>query len=259
MKQILIIPDGNNPQEALELAKEYNLGFEYNDFYMPDLLDDEKKKQKIVSNYKALELPKFCTLHGAFYDVIPFSMDAKIRKVADLRIEQSIAVAKNIGAKAVVFHTNYDPFLNTEKYIKKWIELNTVYWDGVLKRHPDMNIYLENMFDTTPDMLEELSKNLCENKNYGVCLDYAHAFLSKAAPEIWAQRLSGFVKHIHINDNDKVRDLHQAWGDGIIPREKFYECYDMYLKGATVLIETPTIERSRRSLEVLEKEGFLDD
>lgn len=258
MKQVLIIPDRNRLEDCLKLAEEYVLGFEYNEFCMPVVLDDETQKQEIIKSYQKQELPIYTTVHGAFYDVIPFSMDPRIREVAELRVEQSIRSAKEIGAKAVVFHTNYNPFLHTVNYNKTWLDVNETYWSRVLEHHSDVNIYLENMFDATPDMMEELSRRLCRYTNYGVCLDYAHASLSKAEPEEWAKRLGKFVKHVHINDNDGISDLHLAWGDGVIDRQGFYECYERYLQGATVLIETSVHENKVRSLERLGNEGFLD-
>ena len=259
MKQILIIPDRKHMPECLELAKEYKLGFEYNDFFHPDILDDEFLAQKIIEEYKSMELPEYCTMHGAFFDVIPFSMDKKIQKIAHLRIEQSLAIARRLGAKAVVFHTNYDPFLNTESYIENWLNVNENYWSRVLEENSDLNIYLENMFDTTPDILTELSKRLCKHANYGVCLDWAHASISKADPVVWTKALGQYVKHVHINDNDLVSDLHLAWGDGKVNRNAFYECYNKYFNGATVLIETNSMENIMGSLEMLKKEGFLDE
>lgn len=258
MKQLLIIPDINNPQKALSLAEKYSLGFEYNDFYNPAVLDDEQKLQQIIEVYRQNPLPEYSTIHGAFFDVIPFSVDARIREVAVLRIEQSIEAAKRIGAVAVVFHTNYNPFLNTETYIESWIQQNIIFWSEVLEKHPEISIYLENMFDTTPDIMERMSEVLCKYPNYGVCLDYAHAALSKAAPEVWAERLGRFVKHIHINDNDLVSDRHLAWGNGQIDRAAFYRSYDRYMSNATVLIETTSAENQLRSLEVLESEGFIN-
>lgn len=257
MKQLLIIPDKCHTEECLQLAKEYNLGFEYNDFFMPDVLDDEEKTKDIIRHYKKNCLPEFTTLHGAFFDVIPFSPDKRIREIADLRIEQSIRIAKELGAKAVVFHTNYNPFLNAESYLDTWIQNNIAYWSGVLKRHSDINIYLENMFDINPDLMVALSEWLCKYENYGVCLDYAHASLSDVAPEIWAEKLSKYIKHVHINDNDLVSDLHLAWGDGKINRASFYECYEKYMNGATVLIETTPMENKIQSLDMLKKEKFI--
>ena len=258
MKQLLIIPKQDELEEYLSVAEEYKLGFEYNDFFLPDLLDDEEKLKDVIAKYKACELPKYTTtLHGAFFDVIPFSMDKRIRQISDARIRQSIEIAKELGAKAVIFHTNYNPFLNSSAYVESWLQSNAEYWGGILKEYPDINIYLENMFDTTPDLMVALSERLSEYANYGVCLDYAHASLSKAAPEIWAERLSKYVKHIHINDNDLVSDLHLAWGDGTINREGFYRCYDKYMQNASVLIETSTMENVKRTLEMLKKENFI--
>ncbi len=258
MKQLLIIPEINNMCESVELAGKYSLGFEYNDFFNPQVLDNADRLQQLCETYSKYKLPGYCTLHGAFYDVIPFSKDAKIREIALLRIEQSIEIAKKMGASAVVFHTNYEPFLNSSDYANQWVLENSKIWGEILEKHSDISIYLENMFDTTPDILAGLSEKLAGHDNYGVCLDYAHAALSKVKPEVWAKRLGSFVKHVHINDNDLVSDLHLAWGDGKINRDKFYISYEEYLKGASVLIETGSAENVRRSLEVLIREGFYN-
>lgn len=257
MKKILIIPDRIQLEQYLELAKEYNLGFEYNDFFMPDILDSKEKLNDIVESYKKYELPQFSTMHGDFFDVIPFSFDSKIREISDLRIRQSLDVARQMKVQAVVFHTNYNPFLNTKQYIERWIKQNTEYWNSVLEENQDVNIYLENMFDTTPDILERLSEGLRHNSNFGLCLDYAHAAISGVKPEIWAKQLGKYVKHIHINDNDGNSDLHLAWGNGNIDRNAFYDSYEKYMKEASVLIETNSYENITRSLTLLEKEGFL--
>lgn len=258
MKQILVIPKQEKISDYIYLAGQYNLGFEYNDFFMPDILNDENKCEKIVQAYKLESLPDYTTVHGAFFDVIPFSADARIREISRSRIEQSVKVAKDIGAKAVVFHTNYNPCLNSDEYVSEWIKTNAAYWGSVLDRHSDINIYLENMFDATPDILEQLSEQLDKYSNYGVCLDYAHASLSKLAPSEWARKLGRFVKHIHINDNDGISDLHLPWGNGVIDRKQFYEDYESYMKGASVLVEVSDLEKTVSSIKILKEEGFLD-
>ncbi len=257
MKQLLIIPDVNNMQETLRLANEYNLGFEYNDFFDSAVLDDEQKLEELLTTYRNYPIPSYCTSHGAFFDVIPFSNDRRIREVSDLRIKQSIEVAWRLGTQAVVFHTNYNPFLNTSAYVNCFIEQNVEYWSGILGQYPKMSIYLENMFDSSPDIMVELSDSLCKYPNYGVCLDYAHAAISQVPPEEWAKRLGRFVKHVHINDNDLISDLHLAWGDGKIDRKVFYKSYEKYMGDATMLIETVTTENKLRSIRKLQEEGFL--
>ena len=253
-----MIPDRNRMEESLKLASEYGAGFEYNDFFAPDILEDERKRQDVVAAYKDRVLPEYCTLHGAFYDVIPFSADMRIREIATLRIGQSMEAAREMDAKAVVFHTGYNPALNSETYVERWIEANVRFWSEVLEHYPATNIYLENTFEATPVLFEKLSERLSKYENYGVCLDYAHACLSKTAPEEWAKQLGPFVKHIHINDNDGVSDLHRAWGDGTLDREAFYCCYETYLQGSAILVETGKIEDTIRSFCKLKEEGFLE-
>lgn len=259
-EKFLIIPKISELNSSLALAREYNLGFEFNDFFMPKVLDDEAGQNRLIEEYiknNAAGLPDYCTLHGAFFDVIPFSPDEKIRAVSDLRIRQSISAARKLGARAVVFHTNYNPFLNSPAYIKGWLEQNAAYWSGILTEYPDMNIYLENMFDSAPDIMAALAERLCSNANFGICFDYAHAALTAVSQREWTEKLSKYVRHIHINDNDFQSDLHLAVGDGKIDWNEFYNLYDEYMDKATVLIETSSLENQRRSIGRLISDGFF--
>lgn len=260
MKQLLVIPQLNDMQNTIALAEEYSLGYEYNDFFDPNVLDDSRRVSELAEQYRAYEKqfrPGAVTLHGAFFDVIPFSMDKRIAEISAMRIEQSIAAAELMGARGVVFHTNYDPFLCIPSYIEYWINRNADFWGGVLSAHGNIQIWLENMFDTAPDIMLELSGRLCRHENFGVCLDYAHASLSKVPAPVWAEKLGKYVRHVHINDNDLAADLHLAWGDGRIIRSEFYECFNKFLDEPTVLVETSSVESQRRSLETLDREGFL--
>lgn len=259
MTNFLIIPDIKNMGEHLELASEYGFGFEYNDFFSPDMLDDETRLEKRIADHTKFPLPEYSTSHGDFFDVIVFSEDKLIRDIADKRIRQSIDAARRIGAKAVVFHTNYEPVLTAKSYVENWISRNEQYWSGILEENPDMNIYIENMFDRSPDMLCRLSERLETYKNYGVCFDYAHAMSFGREIDIgeWVTSLAPYVKHMHINDNDLENDLHLAVGDGKIDWNAFAGYYKKYFSECTVLIEVTGIEKQRRSAEYLEKTGLL--
>lgn len=253
----LIIPDHDNITQSLALAAQYDLGFEYNDFLHPEVLDAPDTITAIVRKYKNWPLPEYSTVHGAFYDVTVASPDSRIRDVSRLRVEQSIAAAREIGARAVIFHSNYNPFLNSREYINSWVEENAAYWKGVMAAHPDMNIYLENIFDSSPDVLSELAGKLSLCRNFGICLDYAHASLSRVPLRDWVMSLGIFVRHIHINDNDLKCDLHLAVGEGKIDWNEFYILYEDYMKSASVLIETTSVKRQKMSLKKLAADGFF--
>lgn len=257
MKKLLVIPDFKNIDDSIRLARGYDAGFEYNDFNYARSLDDEAFCEKTVNEYKSYKLPDYTTNHGAFIDVLPYSTDKKIKEISIHRINQSIEITRKIGAKSVVFHLNYNPYLNHELYIKIFPKLNIDVWRPIIEENPDINIYIENMFEQDPYIIKKVAKALSEYDNFGLCLDWSHAVLSKTNPQIWAEELKEYVKHIHLNDNDLKVDTHLAWGSGEINRSQFYNCYDKYLSDATILIETVDIPAQRASLRQLEEDGFI--
>ncbi len=257
MGKFLIIPDRNDIDTSLSVADKYGFGFEYNDFYIPDILDDESKINEIINAYKSKGLPDYCTLHGAFFDVIIFSSDKRIRETGELRICQSLDTARKIGAKGVVFHTNHSPQLTSESYVKGWFIKNRDFWKQILPEYSDVNIYMENMFDSSPDMLASLAEELSVFSNFGVCLDYAHAEVFGGGSEKWIKQIAPFVKHLHINDNDLKDDLHLALGDGKIDYNKFADYYKEYFSNCTTLIEVNGAEKQVRSAEFLKTLGLI--
>lgn len=254
LNNILIIPDKAHIDESMRLCEAYHCGFEYNDFFLPAVLDDKAVLRETIDFYKNLGgRPKFCTSHGAFFDVTVFSEDAMIREVSDYRVEQSLSIAEELGVKAVIFHTNYIPNFNLESYRESFVLRNFEYWSAKLEKYPDLNIYMENMYDTDWTLLAELAKRLCFNERFGVCLDYAHAHVFGDVNNIdgWVKGLAPYVRHLHINDNDFKSDLHLPLGEGNIDWCRFFDYYQTYFPNASVLIETRKTENIRKSLEYI--------
>ena len=44
MKKLLMIPDRYHLEADVELAKKYSLGYEYNDFFNPSVLDNKNSQ-----------------------------------------------------------------------------------------------------------------------------------------------------------------------------------------------------------------------
>ena len=175
------------------------------------------------------------------------------------RIRESIETALEIDAKGVVFHTNHTPMLKSDFYISGWLDKNSEYWSHICDEYKDIDIYIENMFDDTPMLLKKLSENLSDKKNFGVCLDYAHAHVFGDNADDFVKELSSFTKHIHINDNDLEADLHLAVGDGKIDWNIFKKCFeDSFENVKSVLIETSDINSQRKSAEYLKTLGILN-
>lgn len=252
--QLLIIPDRQKLSEYEMLAEQYNLGFEFNDFFAPAMLDDEELTKQTIQQYiESTDMPCYRTSHGAFLDVTIFSDDMAIYNASDYRVEQSLRIAKSLGAKGVVFHTNYIANFLSDTYRDGWVKKNIEYWTKKAEQYKDINIYIENMFDDTPELISRLGEGMMGVENFGICFDYAHAQVFGNSDEIgtWVKMLSPYVKHIHINDNDLKKDLHLAVGDGCIDWQEFKHYYEEYFYDSTVLIEVNGIDKIKKSLDFL--------
>lgn len=252
MKGLYLIPDKTNPEESIRLIEEYQAAYEYNDFFMPDILDDKKKQLEIIEQYAKVRTDfSKDTMHGAFFDVTVHSSDRKIREVSELRVIQSMEIAKEMGLRGVVFHTNRLYRFREENYLKNWVVTNKRFFSRICEEYPNQQIFIENMFDEAPDVLGRLAEEMCTYNNFGVCLDYAHAVISDTSTEIWMKELAPFIKHMHINDNDLKNDLHSAIGEAQIDWKNFQEELKKYQINASVLVEVSGIEKQKKSLDFM--------
>ena len=252
------IPDYRQAEEWADIAEKYGLTFEYNEFFNPDILSDAVLTEKIINIYEGLGRDTTNdTLHGAFLDITVSSRDPLIRDASDFRVRQSMDIASRLGCRGVVFHTNYLTDFKSIPYRKSWVESNTVYWDKICSEYPNVNVYLENMFDDTPELLAEVANNLKETENFGVCFDIAHAFLSNVPLDTWTGALTPNIKHIHINDNDKLQDLHLAVGSGKIDWS-ILKSKELFASSPSVLIEVNGADRLISSYQFLQSINFFD-
>ena len=253
MGRFLIVSKIDRLNEYEQLSKQYSVGFEINDFYNPAILDNEKELDAWISVYRRRGIPEQSTMHGAFLDVVVFSEDDQIRRISENRMWQSMEIARRLGVKGVVFHTNSNPVLSGEVYDARVVQYVSAYVEKLLQAFPELDIYLENMFDADPQILQQISERLCIYPNYGVCLDYAHASISDTPIEVWVDTLAPYICHVHINDNDLKKDLHQAVGDGRIDWKRFAAYYRQFFSTCTVLVETTLPEQQKKSLTYLQE------
>ena len=258
MRRISIIPQRDNMEESLRLSKEYNANFEYNDFFLPFVLDDEEKKKELIDFYKSIDRDRSeDTMHGAFLDVTLHSTDNRIREVSELRVRQSMEIAKELGIRGVVFHTNMIANFKDAAYMKKWVDTNAAFYKKLLQEYPGIHVFVENMFDLDPDMLVQLAGEMAEEPYFGICLDYAHATISKVEAKKWFEVLKPYIKHMHINDNDLKHDLHMAIGTGNINYKELKELLESCEIEPSILVEVSKLEDQEASLVYMKNTGLL--
>lgn len=255
MDKLSIIPDYNEIAESLRLSGEYEAQFEYNDFFIPDVLVDPEKCKKIIQFYGSLKRQE-CgrdTMHGAFFDTTINSTDPEIRRISMLRFRQSMDVAGALGAKAVVFHTNYIANFHSRIYHKQWLDAYEEFLCRLLEEYPGMMIYMENMFDEEPYLLAELAGRLKDVPRFGVCLDVAHANIGKAPMEEWFASLATYICHLHVNDNDGIEDAHLPVGTGKIDWGEYDALVRKHRISPTVLIENNGCKAQEESIRYMKE------
>lgn len=257
MSKLYLVPDRKDMERMCGLAAEYGCAFEYNDFYIAKVMDDAGEQERIISDYRK-HRDGFAadTMHGAFLDVTIHSDDPLIRDASMLRVRQSMETAKNMGLKGVVFHTGRLAGFRAAGYLRNWRDRNEAFFTELAGRYPEQQIYMENMFDEAPDILAGLAEKMWDVENFGVCLDYAHAMLSKCPGREWVEALAPYIRHIHINDNDLQNDLHLAVGSGKLDWQEFDRLVRQYHVEAPVLVEVNGYEAQKESLQYMKRCGI---
>lgn len=257
MSKLYLVPDRADMERMCSLAAEYGCAFEYNDFYIPRVMDDPARQAEAIEDYRRYR-DDFSTdtMHGAFLDVTVHSDDPLIRNVSTLRVRQSMEIAGRMGLKGVVFHTGRLAGFRAPNYLKNWCDRNAAFFTEIALQYPGQQIYMENMFDEAPDIMAGLAERMKDIGNFGICLDYAHAMISKCPGREWIEMLAPYIRHIHINDNDLENDLHLAVGDGRLDWQEFDCLIRKYRIEAPVLVEVSGYEAQKRSLEYMKQHGI---
>lgn len=257
MKKLHLIPDFNNFDESMKLAESVDAAFEYNDFWLPAVLDNKAKVDELVDFYKKNRGDcSHDTIHGVFLDITIHSSDSQIKKASEYRIEQSMDVASRLGARGVVFHTNMIPNFTSPSYVEGWKNANRDYFTKLAAKYPDTDIYMENMFDISYEMLTSLAEEMKDVKNFGICYDYAHARVFGDGDFAWEESLYPYIRHMHINDNDEKVDLHLPVGAGNLDWFRYNNItrrMDEEGRGPSVLIEVNGIEKQKASIDYMKQ------
>lgn len=257
LRQVEIIPDLEDLNAHIALAKEFDATFEYNDFFIPTVLEDDKLTDQIIERYAKVRTDfSKDTIHGAFFDVTIHSDDPLVREVSILRVKQSMRIAKRMGVRGVVFHTGRMAGFRREYYDNIWVERNRQFFIDLAEEYSEVEIYMENMFDEKPDILARLAEQMKHVANFGVCFDYAHAAITREPLRVWVETLAPYIRHMHFNDNNLQIDLHGIIGEGSID---WGECDRLLRQNrveSSVLIEMRDVEAQRRSITYLRDHGY---
>ena len=255
-----IIPDSADIDRELALAEQYETAFEYNDFMIPDRLDDKEYCRQKINFYKNLGRDMSQdTLHGAFLDLVVQSMDSMIKDASRKRVYQCMEIAQDLGVRGVIFHTGLIPNYKDESYLQSWRDGCVEFWRKVLADFPAQSVYIENMFDMDSTGMAALGEAMKDQERFGLCLDYAHAVVFGRGETLkdWYEHTRPCLRHMHINDNNRKYDQHKPIGQGDIDWKKFGEILQNHVNPLSVLLEMSGWEAQKKSLEYIQEQGWF--
>ncbi len=212
----LMVAINTSMDHEIACAREYGLGAEVQVLGLPDTLagDFSALLARIKSATKGLAGP--IGFHGPFIDLPHYSADPDIRAVCRKRYHQAFDLAEELGACYVLFHSQYNPIIRVPKYRQMYHDGNLSFWPEFVERAEaaGIPIYLENMFDDSPDPMCDIVQAL-DSPSVQLCLDIAHAVIfSELTLADWIAAYGSHLAHVHINDCHGDSDDHLGLGMG---------------------------------------------
>lgn len=245
-------PDHDSFDAFLVYAKEQGHNLEIASFAYSNILDT--RWQDILKDYqrKLGGFDRVISIHGAFQDLIIHSRDNQVRAVARQRVFQNLDIARELNAKYIVFHANFNPLIGHESYRRNWLEQNASFWSEVLNKY-DVTVLLENVWEPTPDIFKTLL-NAVNSPYLKVCFDTGHAnIFSKVPFGEWLDVLRDDIPYMHINDNEGKIDNELVPGQGTIDWPEFSDLLQRYEITPDIVFEVGTLEKTRQSLEYFQE------
>ena len=157
------------------------------------------------------------SVHGPFWDLCPGSVDPGIREVSRLRLRSLFELVERVLPAQVVCHTGFDP-RHHRGHREVWIDNSLREWAPLAEwaQRLKVPLLLENVWEEDPDLHLRLFEKI-DSPWVGFCLDVGHQnSFSRAPLGQWLDALAGYLREIHLHDNDGSYDYHLPVGEGNI-------------------------------------------
>ncbi len=246
ISQLVVQVFGEEREASMSYAVERGHGVEVADFISPELLDDGQRTRKLVGWYcrRLADVPGSCTFHGAFLDLLPSSVDPKVRAVARDRIARCLDIAEEIGASAAVFHCDFNPVKLQPQYPEEWNLRQAALWREVTAGR-SVALLLENCWEPRPEITARAVDTI-GGGSAGICFDTGHAHIrGPLAPAEWIAPLGRRIRCLHLSDNDGAWDQHRAPGNGTIDWPGVFNALDGQGIRVPAVVEVEGVDGAR--------------
>ncbi len=202
------------------------------------------------------------TLHAPFCSVNLASINPNIRGASVREILDSIDYASALGCKLVVVHPgiiSYPRSLTEFERMAKENELDSFLQICEKAEQQKLLTCVENMPRLPPAFKEswtgdEMIKivDACGSPYVQIALDVGHCNTTDIPIPSMIKRLGKHVKHVHIHDNDGVRETHSIVGQGSINWRSVIKAFQDIGYRGFLIDEHRTIEGQKQGKLFLE-------
>lgn len=259
--RVFAAPKGPELEQGIQFALTHQLDYELPTFYYVENLD---QKDREIARYRELltDFKGILSMHGPIFDTNVVSMDPEVMRISQQRYLQAIGVAKEMGARYLVFHSQWTPIYPAANATRMWLAKMTEYWEKIIAEHlqgTNLTILIENFLDPSPDsMLTLLSR--VNSPHLKACLDTGHVnIFSPLSPIDWLKQLGSHVAYIHAHNNGGEFDSHDSFEQGVLDMESFLSHVALLPQKIHVAIETSTVKGLGASYEILKPYLQLQD
>lgn len=201
-------------------AEQLHCGLEIHTFSDPALLATNGDLRRVVAAYEE-QLAGFegvLGFHGAFYDMVSASVDPDVVALTLKRYRKNVEVARHLGGRYVIFHTNYMGGFKLANYRAGWHRRQVAFWRSFMEELGErgVNVLLENMWADEPSIIIDILEAV-GHPRLRACLDVGHVHLFSELPvEVWIDAMEPYLYCCHVNNHDGRLDLHWSLDQGII-------------------------------------------
>lgn len=229
-------------ENAHLVAEKYGLGLEIAEFCTAWNMD-EKFPETDASVREKIKNCNAPVLHAPFNELFPCAIDPQARALAAQRYRQAAALAKNYGARKLVIHGGYHPYI----YYPQWyVEQSILFWKDFLQEDPGIQIVLENVLEKEPQWMYDIVKAV-DDPRLRLCMDVGHVNAYSSVPVMqWLELWAPYLSHFHIHNNDGSWDTHSSLDQGTIPMAQLLTAAQSLCPEATYTLELVESEPSVR-------------
>lgn len=198
------------------------------------------------------------TLHAPIVTVDYSKIKDTISRMSSL-YKKVITLCKFLNVNSVVAHAEFAYGIDSS--LSDGIRAAVLLWRVLSEECAANNIELniENHCETGPESLMEIAEEI-DSPNVGICLDVGHCnVFGKKGIWGWLEKIpAGYIKEVHLADNEGDADTHLPLGEGNIDFARFFAAFEKRNEKCIFVLEPNNAAEAKKSLIFLRKKGYID-